>query len=170
MTKGNRIWSILSGVISLFLGTLVITNPIPSLLTFVMILGAFMITAGIFVIIDAIRLPKELGHRSSFIFEGMMLVIIGLFFAVGNTFTSIASLSFLLLFWFIFTSIIQLQYAWTIKHNWVGMLSILLNVVVIGLSIYSLFNPILAASILAWTIALEFMISGVNKILLALFG
>ena len=56
MTKGNRIWSILSGIISLILGTLVITNPIPSLLTLVMILGAFMITSGIFIIIDAINI------------------------------------------------------------------------------------------------------------------
>lgn len=167
MTNKTRIWAILSGIISFALGIFLISKPVFSLLTLVLILGGFLITSGIFLIIDAIKLPKEFDIRSSFIFEGIMLIIIGLFFALGNSAISIATLSSLLLFWFILTSILQIQTAWTFKQNWVSILSIVLNVLVIGLSIYSMFDPLLASSILAWTISVEFIISGINKILVA---
>lgn len=167
--KYNRIWSLVAGFVFLALGVFVFLNPIKSLVTAVSVIGVFMLVGGILSMIDAWRLPKILTMRSTLLFDGMMLTLLGALFAFGNSLIASTALSYVLLFWFMLTSIIQIQYSFVIQKTWVKVLSNIMNIVVIVLSIYTIFNPILANSLLAFTIAYGFIFHGLGRLLVGVF-
>ena len=165
----RRIWSMIAGGIFIALGIFVISNPIKSLQTGVLIVGMLMLVGGVLAVIDAMSLPKVLSMRQTLLFDAIMLVLMGALFTFGNTFIASTALSFILLWWFILTSIIQIQFSFVIGKAWVKLASNAVNLFVIAMSIYTMFNPLLANSVLAFAIAYNFIFMGVSRLGIALF-
>lgn len=168
-TFWSRFTLFLSGILSIIVSFTFLTNPVESLMTLGIFVASLLTVSGIFIIVDAIRLPKGTSAKPLLIIEGIMLTIIGLLSFGPNVFVTTTTLSILILFWFILSSFIQIQYALTyIEKTWIKVVIIILNIVLIALSIYTLFNPVLANSVLVIVLAIQFMTSGINRIVLSI--
>lgn len=166
MTTGNRILGIIVGILYIFFGFYAMSNPAATLITVSIFVSGVMIIGGASLIVSAYR-AEEGNTKSGQMLEGILLLVLGLIFLFGNSNADIYILSYLLLFWFIASSAIQLQFALTIEKLWVKVIFILLNLFVLGYSIYFLFFPGLAAELLVVTIGILFITTGVNRIVVS---
>lgn len=117
---------------------------------------------------DAFRLSKEDRTRVLLIFEGILFTIFGLMFFLGSTVVGVTVISYMLVFWFILVSVINMQYSLTVDTMWVKVLSVTLNIIVLIISVYSLFDPQLSVTIMYLSVAWQFLLSGFNKILISI--
>ncbi|MCV2508913.1 MAG: hypothetical protein N4Q32_00525, partial [Neisseriaceae bacterium] len=124
-------------------------------------------------IIEAARLPSSVTLRNSWIVDGVLMVIIGGVFAFVPSSISLAILGYTLIFWFIYTSIVQIWVATKIpavegsNSTWIKWLVIILSVIVIVLSIYGLFNYPFTQALLYVVVAFQFIFLGVIRFLYA---
>ena len=145
---------------------MVLMWPVATVVTVVYFIGGFLLVGGIFLMYDAFKLPSEVGSKGFLLFDGVIVTILGALFIFGNTFVGAALLIYTLIIWFMFTSIMQIIVSVKMKSGW-SVITIILDLIVIGLSIYALFNPLVAAGIFVWTISFQFMFIGITKLLLS---
>lgn len=164
----NKVWSILAALAYFALGAMVLMWPVATVVAVVYFVGGFLLVGGIFLMYDAFKLPSEEGSKGFLLFDGVIVTILGALFLFGNTFIGAALLIYTLIIWFMFTSVMQIIVSVKMKSRW-AIVTIILDLIVIALSVYALFNPLVAAGIFVWTIAFQFMFVGITKLLLS-FG
>lgn len=166
VNPSRRFLSILVGFILIISGWYVFYNPlfIPVL---VQVLGIFMLVSGIFLLIEALRLPYSSLIRNSLIVDSLLLIIIGLGFAFLSSSVTVTVLGYILLIWFIFTSILQIWLASKFNVGWSKWLIIILSLLVIVFSLYGITNLEFVWGILYFTIAFQFIFLGVIRIVYA---
>lgn len=168
VTTGNKILGFVLGIVYIIFGIYVMNTPETTLLSLALFVGIALFVGGLVLIIDSFRLPYLPHLRSSMLTEGILLFVLGLIFLLGNVDRDVKILSYLLLFWFIATSALQIQFAIAIEKVWVKVLVIVINLFVIAYSVWFLFNPDAAAYLLVATTGVLFISSGINKIIVSL--
>lgn len=164
---GKKILSIIGGIIYIILRFLVFLYPGFSTAGLVYAVGALMLIGGIAMIYEAkFHVPYV---KSSFTFNGIMLVILGLFFLFGNPIVNSTALSIMLIFSFLLTAVVQLQYVAFIRNALAKVIIVILNILIIIMSIYLLFRPLSANAVLVWQMAFMFIFLGANKIVSVFF-
>lgn len=166
----KRTLAFISGLVYLFLGYYVMTNPIKSLSTVVLVVGALILVTGIIALYDALQIPRAFEVRSTMIFDSILLMLLGVFMTFGNPFLTSTLVSYVLIFWFVATALLQLRFISFIKKTWLKVLLTIMNGLVIVLSLYTLTNPLLANSILALSLSYAFFITGVGRIMIGIFN
>jgi len=161
----TRLFALLSAIIYFILGGMILTRPGVALASIIFVIGIFLLIAGIFLIVDGARLPSIFSSKTAYIFDGVLLSILGAIFIFGNAFINITVLAYLLVFWFMVSSIIHIFIVWAIG-GWVTIVSIILNMFVFICSLMALADPMLAQGVLIWYLALQFIMFGVNKLII----
>ncbi|MGL4383579.1 MAG: DUF308 domain-containing protein, partial [Bacilli bacterium] len=105
----SKVFNIISALIYFAAAVVVLNAPVMSVLVLMYTIGIMLAIGGIALLVDAFSLPKGFPGKSFVIFEAILLVILGLFFIFGNAIINAATLIYLLLGWFIVTSIIQIS-------------------------------------------------------------
>lgn len=166
--KVRRVSLFISGLVGVILGMVFLYNPTLTLETTYIVFGIGIILTGVLLLMDAFSLSKEDKGRSLLIFEGLMFVLFGVMFFLGSTVIGVTVISYMLVFWFMLVAIINMQYSFAIDTGWVKLLSVGLNVLVLAISIYSIFDPQLSVTIMYLSVAWQFLLSGFNKILISI--
>jgi uncharacterized membrane protein HdeD (DUF308 family) len=78
-TPAPRWWMAVVGVIGILAGIVAFANPGLTALTLLMLIAAWAIVSGIFEIVGAIRLRKEIDNEWLLILHGVISVLFGLF-------------------------------------------------------------------------------------------
>lgn len=162
----NRILILIQGVLLLALGFYTLAHPGAAILTMALFFRWFLMITGIFTLLTAFAHEKGSEIRKSHFFEGFMLIILALIFMFSSSIASAAILIYMVIGWFIYSSIASIIYSFTLRSGIFRIISILLSVIVIYISIQSLFDPALAAGIFVFTLAFNFILLGINEILL----
>lgn len=163
-TMKTRLFALLSAIIYLLLGGMILMNPGATLSSLILVMGIFLLIAGVFLIVDGIQLSSFVPYKAAYIFDGILLLLIGFIFTFGNTYINIVALSYMLVIWFIASAIIQIYFVWPIG-GWITVVSIILNMFVIIMSLFALSDPVIAQGILIWYLAFQFILFGINRLL-----
>ena len=129
-------WALaLRGVFAVLFGLLTFFIPGITLLTLVLLFGAYAILDGIFDIVSAVRAP---GHHWPLILEGVVGIIIGILTFLWPGITTMVLL-YLIAFWAIFTGILEIvagiRLREVIANEWLlilmGVLSVLFGFLIL---------------------------------------
>ncbi|UPU39039.1 hypothetical protein MX850_10895 [Erysipelothrix sp. Poltava] len=66
----------------------------------------------------------------------------------------------------IISSIVHISFVSLISRGGMAIFSIILNIITIGLGVYVLFNPILASGILITAVGFQFIIAGIERMVI----
>lgn len=161
----KRITGIVFGIIYLVAGIFMIRNPKAALITISVSLGWILLVAGVVLIIYSLTQHFDAIDHSSFLIEGTLASLLGLMFLFGNKVNNATALSYLLIFWVIIDSAIQLQYARYLPKEGIKYAVIIMDVLIIGYCIYMLFHPSSAGSFLVFVTGIGFISTGINKLI-----
>jgi uncharacterized membrane protein HdeD (DUF308 family) len=125
----------LRGVFAVLFGLLTFLIPGITLLTLVLLFGAYAILDGIFDIVSAVRAP---GHHWPLILEGVVGIIIGILTFLWPGITTMVLL-YLIAFWAIFTGVLEIvagiRLREVIANEWLlilmGVLSVLFGFLIL---------------------------------------
>jgi uncharacterized membrane protein HdeD (DUF308 family) len=129
-------WALaLRGVFAVLFGLLTFFIPGITLLTLVLLFGAYAILDGIFDIVSAVRAP---GHHWPLILEGVVGIIIGILTFLWPGITTMVLL-YLIAFWAIFTGVLEIvagiRLREVIANEWLlilmGVLSVLFGFLIL---------------------------------------
>jgi uncharacterized membrane protein HdeD (DUF308 family) len=129
-------WALaLRGVFAVLFGLLTFLIPGITLLTLVLLFGAYAILDGIFDIVSAVRAP---GHHWPLILEGVVGIIIGILTFLWPGITTMVLL-YLIAFWAIFTGVLEIvagiRLREVIANEWLlilmGVLSVLFGIFIL---------------------------------------
>jgi uncharacterized membrane protein HdeD (DUF308 family) len=129
-------WALaLRGVFAVLFGLLTFFIPGITLLTLVLLFGAYAILDGIFDIVSAVRAP---GHHWPLILEGVVGIIIGILTFLWPGITTMVLL-YLIAFWAIFTGVLEIvagiRLREVIANEWLlilmGVLSVLFGIFIL---------------------------------------
>ena len=168
--NNNRLWvrifAAVAGFIYITFGILMIQNPSTTLsalslfLTWLVILGGLLVLAfGIFIK----RIDEEIGKAN--LTDGALLLVLGLILMFGSFINNSLILAYLLIFWIIMDSVMQLQLSFFIPNSGIKLFIVILDVIIISYSIWLLFNPSGAESFLVLYTGVAFISTGVGKII-----
>lgn len=164
-TLWQRIGTVLFGVVYVAFGFWVMNHPVTTLASISLVIGWLMTISGVVLLIAAFNTPEVLTLRSILLVEAILVGLLGLMFLFGDFIQSTTILAYLLIFWILMDSALQLQFARFISRTWVRLLTIAIDVMVIAYCVYMLFNPSLAESFLVVAIGIGFIGTGINKMI-----
>lgn len=163
-TVWTKIVSALSGIVYVVFGILMINNPITTLASLSLLMGWVVTISGILSLINAFRFRNHPDANVSFV-DGLLLLLLGLMFLFGDFIRNTLVLSYLLVFWIILDSMLQLQFVLSIKGGgWAKILTIILDVIIIVYGINLLFNPGRAEGFLVFSLGFAFIVTGISKV------
>lgn len=167
MKKGNSYFAIFESLLYVILGIIIIIWPTQVTGLIINISGILLIISGLVSIYLAIKRKGNPELQVFAITQSALGFIFGFMLLIGNSYVITLVLVYILIFWFLFRSIshtaLLLQQR---RFNWLGVISIILNILVIIISIWAFFNAQLAFSIFIWTIAILFISSGLEGLIL----
>jgi uncharacterized membrane protein HdeD (DUF308 family) len=128
-------WVALRGVAALIFGVLTLANPAISLVTLILLYGAYAVTDGIFTIVSAIANRKGEAHWVALIFAGVLSVAAGMVAFLLPGMTALVLLYWIAL-WAVFTGAAEIATAIRLRKvltgEWLlalaGVLSILFGI------------------------------------------
>lgn len=164
-TDRNRVLIFIQGVLLLILGFYSLAHPGALILTMALFFRWFLLITGIFNLITGLSHNEEKELRTSHILGGIVLIVLALIF-MFSSYLSEAVLIYTLVGWFIYSSIASIALSFSYKTGALKFISIIFNVIVIIIAIQALFNPALAGGIFVITLAFNFILLGINEILL----
>ncbi|TLG74321.1 DUF308 domain-containing protein [Culicoidibacter larvae] len=167
MRKGNSYFTIFESLLYIILGIIIIIWPTQITGLIINISGILLIISGLVSIYRSIKIKDNPELQVFAITQSALGFIFGLMLLIGNSFVITLVLVYILIFWFLFRAISHTAILFQQKRfNWLGITSIILNILVIVISIWAFFNAQLAFSIFIWTIAILFISSGLEGIIL----
>lgn len=165
----GKIVSMLAGLLYVILGILMIQNPNTTLATISLIMGWSITIAGASAVVYSIfyktDFDEALDGKKVGLMEGLLLLILGLMFLFGNFINNTLILAYLLVFWIIMDSAMQLQLTFLIQKTGLRLLVMLLDILIIAYGIFLLFNPESAENFLVFYVGVGFVSTGVGKFL-----
>lgn len=162
----SRIMYLISAIVYMFLGILVLNNPVTALTSLVLVVSLMLLFSGVITLVDGLRAKTsqtsslEKGHV---IFEGIFMTSIGLLFLLGSNIFGVIVLAKMMVIWFIVISITHITHAVVSFSGPMRILGVVLNFVLLVLSISLLFNPVLATGSLVWFMSIHFMMLAFDR-------
>lgn len=160
----SKFMLLIQGILFIILGIYSLSNPGALILTMAFFLRWFLLFTGIASLLTGF-FSEDKQVKSSHYMEGAMLMIVALIFIFGSSLLSAAVLIYLLIGWFLFSSMAGVVNAITSRSGFFRIASILLNLLVIAISIQALFNPSLATGIFVFSLSFNFLLLGLNSLL-----
>ncbi|WP_129045409.1 HdeD family acid-resistance protein [Companilactobacillus metriopterae] len=158
--------SLIVGILSLYVGYVVMSYPLKSLSSVAYIFGIFILIRGIFQLWFSNQETKYLGIGAGGVtIMGIIYIILGIVLIVNNNFAQVVMV-YLFAILFFMDSIFQIMtsrfYANFGKgYYWLIVILAILNFIV---AIILLFEPLLAASVIIWLLAFFFITTGIMEI------
>ena len=170
-TKTGIRWSsLLIGVFFLIIGVFIISFPEENLFAITWLIGILFVITG-FIEIFVRRIMKQATQKGSnlLIVLGIINIIIGILI-LFNVVTSTTFIVYLFAIWFIINAVLNM---FTItpaegSNKRFHMVSILLNIIEIIFGVILLFNPLIAAVVIAVFMSAVFFIIGITYLIDAL--
>lgn len=159
----RKIVAAIVGLIYVVFGVLMIGSPQTTLASLSLLMGWVVTVSGIIVLLDAMRLRNIPDVGSSYV-EGFLLLILGLMFLFGNYINNTLFLAYLLIFWMITDSALQLQVVARFRGGWPKYLTMLIDIIIIIFGVSLLFNPNSAEHFLVLWIGISFIATGFTKV------
>lgn len=159
----SRLVALVAGFIYIVFGLLMIQNPNTTLATLSLIMGWTVTISGLTAIVYAIKFKNDPEVHSGSLFEGTLLLILGLMFLFGNFIDNTLVLAYLLVFWIIIDSAAQLQFVALLPSFGLKVLIMLVDTFIIAYGLYMLFNPNAAESFLVFYLGFGFISTGISK-------
>lgn len=144
---------------------LMIQNPITTLKTMSFVMGWVVLVAGVSAVVFSLFVKENDVYESkrSDLIDGILLLILGLIFTFGNFINNTLFLAYLLIFWIIIDSALQLQLSILIRKKGLRIAVVVLDILIISYSVWLLFNPAGAESFLVLYAGFGFISTGVSK-------
>lgn len=161
----NRILSVIMGIIYIAFGSLLMRNPGVALKSLSWVLAWGTIIAGVLMFINAIRDKDEADQTIPRVVEAILIVVLGSMFLSGKYINNTLVLAYLLLFWNILDSMLQIQFLVKLPKRIWTLLVIIMDIVIIVYSFFLIFNPGLAEVMLIFYIGIGFIATGATKII-----
>ncbi|MEG0327048.1 MAG: DUF308 domain-containing protein [Erysipelothrix sp.] len=161
----KKIIYICTGLVYTVLGFLMIQHPATTLSTLSFAMGWTVTIMGILATLSSFKNRENDEVRSGSFLEGICLLLLGLMFLFGDFINNTLVLSYLLVFWIIVDSAVQLQYVVHFQKGWSRIVMIILDVLLIVYGASLLFNPQEAESFLVLWIGIGFIGTGVGKVI-----
>lgn len=160
----------LKGVLYAALGIWIMMTPVASLLGIVLFLGVAIFIAGIFYTIGAISSRKENDQWGWYLVEGVLDIIFGLILMFNPAITMIV-LPFLVGFWAIFSGILQIGGAFSLKSLGLGSwwLVLLGGILALVLGWVIVWHPIISSMVITIWIGLMLLLVGLMYVIVS-FG
>ncbi len=111
----HRVWSILLGIIAIFVGVIVLRNIWETVVVIAVILGVYWIISGIVDFIMAVG-DKDYPQRGFTIFLGIVQVIAGIIIVAWPA-ESVTALTWLLGLWFVILGVIGIVLAFVVRSE-----------------------------------------------------
>ena len=166
MKFSNRLLLFLTGVVFVFLGLLLFTNPVATLVAYSWWIAFGLLVASIAAILGYFSVPKEL-RSPAYLFQGIVNFLLALYLVAYGFVKLPVVIPTILGIWLIVEAIIaffkgnRLGLIFPIigKHiMWVALLAFLLGLVI-------LFNPLATSIFVVYVVAFSFLIEGFTYIL-----
>ena len=166
MKFSNRLLLFLSGVVFVFLGLLLFTNPVANLVAYSWWIAFGLLVSSIAAILGYFSVPKEL-RSPAHLFQGIVNLLLALYLVAYGFVTLPVVIPTILGIWLIVEAIIvffkgnRLGLIFPIIGNhimWIALLAFLLGLVI-------LFNPVATSVFVVYVVAFAFLIVGFTYIL-----
>ena len=142
---------------------MMISNPVTTLATVSFLMGWTTAIFGAVILVHALFGGDH--EASSFsLVDGILLLILGLMFIFGDFIHNTLILAYLLLFWIIVDSMLQLQFVITFTRGWVKWFMMAMDIMIIVFGISLLFQPSAVEGFLVFYIGWGFILTGVSKV------
>lgn len=158
---------ILQGFLYFALGILFLNRPGIKTLWLVTIIGAVLLVFGVAILIDGLFRTKGGKAKLFQILEGLLIGTFGYMFFLSNPVAGIILLVYVVVWWTVLMAIYSTALLKDAESGW-KWIGIILNVVVIGIGIYSIFNPIVAAKVFYWVVGFQLLFTGANRLILGI--
>ncbi|CAM3726669.1 DUF308 domain-containing protein [Erysipelothrix urinaevulpis] len=160
----KRIASVLIGIAYTTFGILMITNPATTLKALSLIAGIIILITG-FAYLFLNKENSDKQDSTMRMIEAILLMLLGLMFLFGNHLNNMLLLSYLLLFWIIIDSMLQLNFSLHREKSPYRTINIVIDLIIVASSIYVLFNPLLAEMTLVIFVGFTFIGTGATKVI-----
>lgn len=165
MSKSDKIWLAISGIILVVLGILCLCKPIETLFATAWIIGCMTLVAGISKLIFTLRTQSFLPNSASRVISAILLIIVGIIFLCNNFFVA-SALPIVFVLWVLVESIILAIESFDYKRYgfsawWVLFL---LGIAGVVLGIFGLRNPDVSAKTLSVLIGISLIVLGIAYI------
>lgn len=165
--KTSKFMLLIEGILFIILGIYSLSNPGALILTMAFFFRWFLLLTGIFSILAGF-FSEDKSLKSGEFLQGIMLIILALIFIFASSLGGAAVLIYLIVSFFLFSSMAGLVNSIQNRSGSFRIISVLLNLLVISISIQALFNPLLATGIFVFSLSFNFLLLGLNS-LLAIF-
>ena len=166
MKFSNRLLLFLKGVVFVFLGLLLFTNPVANLVAYSWWIAFGLLVSSIAAILGYFSAPKEL-RSPAHLFQGIVNLLLALYLVAYGFVTLPVVIPTILGIWLIVEAIIaffkgnRLGLIFPIIGNhimWIALLEFLLGLVI-------LFNPVATGVFVVYVIAFSFLVTGFTYII-----
>ncbi|WP_125771866.1 HdeD family acid-resistance protein [Companilactobacillus furfuricola] len=155
------------GIFSVYVGYLVMKNPLTSLSTITVFLGIFAILRGVYQLWFGSQMNKYLGTGSGFaIFSAIVSIVVGILF-IANLKVGIVVITYMFAIWFLIDAIFQLFTArfYSFFGRGYYWLIVILACLSLLFAIILLFNPVLAMGFIVFMLSFFFIATGIAEII-----
>jgi len=172
----SSIWRMLFGIALLVFGLIALVLPGMTAATLVIVIGAFLIAAGIFLMLGGVMGKEMKGAKWIVVLEGLLALIVGILFVVLPG-MSLVAIIYLFAAWLLIMGVLELVGGFIVpvnvpmmmgKHS--KVLLILLGVLSIVVAFLLFVYPIDGIVALAWVIGIYAIIYGIINIIGAAAG
>lgn len=158
---------ILQGFLYFALGILFLNRPLLKTHLIVIIIGSVLIGFGVAIFLEGLFRTKGVKAKVFQVLEGLLIGTFGYMFFLTRPLVGGAILVYLVIWWTVLMAIYSTALLKEVESGW-KWIGIVLNVVVIGIGIYSIFNPILAAKVFYWVVGFQLLFTGANRLILGI--
>jgi len=170
MSKSNKIWLAIAGILLIVLGVWCICKPAETLFATAWMIGCITLISGISKMIFTFRTQKYLPNSGSRMLSALLLILLGFIFLANNLFVTI-SLPLVFVLWVLVESIILTVHSFDYKNIGFPYWWVLLLIGIAGivLAVFGLRNMDVTAKTLSTLIGIDIILLGVGY-LVALAG
>lgn len=156
---------LVQGILFLIFGALFFMFPVIKTVLFSNIVGFTLVITGVIAVFDAIFRTKGLKFKLFRLLEGLLWGTFGFVFFLRDPLRGAVILIYIVIWGLIFMSMMSttLILQSTSGFKWIA---VFFNLMVIWFGIQSLFDPKRAGVIFYWTVGLQLIFTGVNRIML----
>lgn len=159
----NRQVIILHGILSMIFGVIALLSPYLTVMSMILIYGAYLIIDGMLYIMTAINREDHKRHWSELMIIGVFNIIIGFIILIAPQFASVGVIAFVWLMissWMIITGAAKIMTSYRLfqeNHaDWAvllsGIFSIILSIIILALT---LFNPVISIVLMSWLLGID---------------